>query len=106
VPGLAALNAGGLAFVLSVSCGVAGHCAAGGSYIGGDGGAQGFVAAEQDGRWGKAIEVPGLAVLNAGGGAVVNSVSCALAGACAAGGTYTDGSGGVQGFVVSAGGTG
>jgi hypothetical protein len=50
---------------------------------------------------GNAIEVPGLGALNAGGDAIVNSVSCAAAGNCAAGGSYKDGSGHIQAFVVS-----
>ena len=85
VPGLAALNTGGHAEVSSVSCGSAGSCAAGGYYRDRRG-QQGFVAVERNGRWGKAIEVPGLAALNKGGYAEVNSVSCASAGSCAAGG--------------------
>jgi hypothetical protein len=44
--------------------------------------------------------VPGTATLNADGDAAVNSVSCAPAGTCSAGGDYTGGSGG-QAFVVS-----
>src|SRR5450755_2089137 len=93
VPGLAALNKGGDASVGSVSCGSPGNCAAGGGY-----GQQGFVAVERHGRWGKAIEVPGLAALNKGGDASVSSVSCASAGNCAAGGDDTHGG---QGFVVN-----
>ena len=93
VPGLAALNTGGSAWVSSVSCGSAGNCAAGGYYTDRHGHEQGFVAVERHGRWGKAIEVPGLAALNAGGGAGVDSVSCSSAGGCAAAGTYAAGSG-------------
>ena len=37
VPGTAALNSGGHAVVYSVSCGAAGDCAAGGSYLDGSG---------------------------------------------------------------------
>jgi len=51
------------------------------------------------GVWGRAIEVPGLAALNTGGHARVNSVSCASAGNCAAGGYYRH-RGRQQGFVV------
>ena len=42
--------------------------------------------------WGKSLEVPGTAGLNVGGAATVNSVSCASAGNCVAGGSYVDGS--------------
>jgi hypothetical protein len=100
VPGLGALNKGGDAEVTSVSCGSAGNCAAGGSYRDGDRHRQGFVAVERNGVWGQAIEVPGLAALNAGTDAGVGSVSCASAGNCAAGGDYTDGQGHGQGFVA------
>ena len=48
------------------------------------------MADERNGRWGTAIEVPGLGALNTGGPAGVNSVSCASAGSCAAGGDYAD----------------
>jgi hypothetical protein len=101
VPGLAALNQGAGARVTSVSCASAGSCAAGGFYRDGQGHGQGFVAVERNGLWGRAIEVPGLGVLNAGGAAEVDSVSCASAGNCAAGGGYTDGDGHGQGYLVS-----
>ena len=100
VPGLGTLNAGGEAGVRSVSCGSAGNCAAGGFYTG-PVRVQAFVVSERNGRWGKAIAVPGLGALNVGGNAQVNSVSCGSAGNCAAGGSYRDGSGNPQAFVVS-----
>jgi len=53
------------------------------------------------GIWGKAEQVPGTASLNAGGHASVSVVSCSSAGNCGAGGSYTDGAGHVQAFVVS-----
>lgn len=87
VPGLGALSTSGSAQVNSVSCPAAGECAAGGSYADGSGG-QGFVVSQANGVWGTAVEVPGLAALNTGGGAVVRSVSCGSAGDCAAGGSY------------------
>ena len=101
VPGLAALT-GRLAEASSVSCASPGDCAVVGDYSNVSGGrTQGFVAAQRHGRWGKAIEVPGLGALNRGGGVYVSEVSCALAGGCAAGGSYTDRRGHFQGFVVS-----
>jgi len=100
VPGLGALNAGGDAEVLSVSCGAAGNCAIGGYYTVRPENSQGFVAVERDGRWGTAIEVPGLAGLNKGGLAEVSSVSCGSAGSCAAGGNYDLASGYSVGFVA------
>src|SRR5215469_17010420 len=101
VPGTAAVNTGGDAAIESVSCPAAGSCAAGGFYIDGSGNEQAFVVTEANGRWRKAIEVPGMAALNTGGFADVESVSCAAAGSCAAGGVYLDGSGNEQAFVVT-----
>jgi len=101
VPGTAALNAGGFAAIESVSCAAAGRCAAGGFYRDGSIHDQAFVVSEANGRWRTAIEVPGTAALNAGGFAAINSVSCAGARGCAAGGLYKDGSRHHQAFVVS-----
>ena len=104
VPGLGALDKGGNAKVSSVSCASAGNCAAGGFYRDGSGLYQGFVVSERNGRWGQAIEVPGLGGLNKGGlqFAGVGSVSCASPGNCAADGSYyTDTTGHQQAFVVS-----
>jgi hypothetical protein len=101
VPGSGTLNKGGSAVVNSVSCRSAGNCSAGGSYRGGSGHTEAFVVSERNGIWGKAIAVPGLGALNVGGNAQVNSVSCGSAGNCAAGGSYRDGSGNPQAFVVS-----
>jgi hypothetical protein len=100
VPGLAALGIGGGTGVRSLSCASAGNCAVGGDYWDRRG-QQGFVAVRRHGRWAKAIPVPGLEALNKGGFADVNSVSCAPAGSCAAGGDYWDRHHHSQGFVVS-----
>jgi hypothetical protein len=56
---------------------------------------------ERTGVWGQAIEVPGLATPTQSRPACVESVSCASAGNCAAGGSYLDSSGHQHGFVVS-----
>jgi hypothetical protein len=54
------------------------------------------------GTWGTAKEVPGIAALDAGAGAEINSLSCASPGNCSAGGEYSsDSSGHGQAFVVS-----
>jgi hypothetical protein len=100
VPGTPALNTGGGAAVNSVSCGSAGNCTASGFYFVSSSASQAFVASEVDGTWGNAIEVPGSAALNTGGTAAVDSVSCASAGNCAAGGSYTDSSGNSEVFVA------
>jgi cytochrome c551/c552 len=100
VPGTAALNKGGSAEVTSVSCARAGDCSAGGSYRDASRRLHAFVAGEVKGTWHTAIEVPGTAALNKGGFAVIDSVSCARAGDCSAGGRYEDASGRQQVFVA------
>ena len=101
VPGTAALNMGGFAQVLSVSCASAGNCSAGGYYADAAHNAQAFVAVEVNGVWRRAQEVPGTAALNIGGSAQVWSLSCPAAGDCSAGGTYIDASNHSQAFVVA-----
>jgi hypothetical protein len=85
VPGMATLN-DVRAGLDSISCGAPGDCAASGSYHR-SGHKHAFVVSEANGSWGKAVEVPG--ALNSGGYAEANSVSCAAAGDCVAGGYYT-----------------
>jgi hypothetical protein len=99
VPGVAALNAGADAAVSSVSCATAGNCVVGGDYQGA--GNEVFVAVQVNGIWHSAIEVPGIAALNADHETVVESVSCATAGNCAAVGSYRDGAGHLQVFVTA-----
>jgi hypothetical protein len=89
VPGLATLNTGGAAFIISVSCARPGDCSAGGEYEASPVSSQAFVVGETGGVWGKAEQVPGLAALNTAGGAEVLSVSCARPGDCSAGGDYS-----------------
>jgi hypothetical protein len=84
-----------------VSCASAGNCSAGGFYADSSNKEQAFVVSEVGGAWHKAIEVRGTAALNKGGQAHILSVSCTSAGHCSAGGTYADGSGVIQAFVVS-----
>src|SRR5258708_7194395 len=66
VPGLAALDKVGGAVVVSVSCGSAGNCAAGGDYCN-HGRDLGLVVSEAHGRWGRALQVPGLRAPAPGG---------------------------------------
>src|SRR5262249_56666388 len=89
VPGLGALNQGGFADLLSVSCGSAGNCGAGGSYFDASFNVQAFVVSQVNGTWQKAAEVPGSGALNTAGFAQLSSVSCPSAGNCRAGGFYT-----------------
>ena len=100
VPGTATLNQGRIAYAISVSCASAGNCSAGGTYTDSSRNMQAFVVSEVNGTWHTALEVPGTATLNQGGNAFIQSVSCASAGNCSAGGGYTDSSGHRQAFVV------
>jgi hypothetical protein len=59
-----------------------------------------FVASEVAGHWRPAIAVPGLAALNYRQG-VISALSCASAGNCGAGGSYVDGAGHGQAFLVT-----
>jgi hypothetical protein len=102
VPGLAALTKpGGQTQVLAVSCARAGRCVVGGSYADRSGHREGFTAAETNGMWGRPVPEPGLAALNKGGSAGVGALWCRRPGACAAGGSYTDRSGHLQGWVTA-----
>ncbi len=102
VPGLAALNMGGLASITSVSCPTARNCTAGGYYYDGSDRFQSFVVSETNGTWGTAIEVPGYATLNTDGGFDFPvELSCLSAGNCSAVGSYGLGFNEEQAFVVS-----
>jgi hypothetical protein len=100
VPGTAALNQAGAADLQSVSCASAGNCSAGGGYEASVGVGEAYVVSEISGTWRSAEEVPGSAALNKGASAQVNSVSCASAGACSAGGSYLDSLHNSQAFVA------
>src|SRR5215468_4716548 len=99
VPGLAALGKGGDVLV-SVSCGSPGNCSAGGEYVIASGHTRPFVVSQTHGRWGTAIEVPGIAALTAYG-AAIDSVSCGSVGNCSAAGGYRDRASHFQVFVVN-----
>jgi hypothetical protein len=89
VPGLAALDKGKGEALTSVSCSRGGNdCSAGGWYVTDSNGSRNikpFVVSERNGRWGKALTVPGL-----GQGptrnAKIRTLDCASAGNCSAGG--------------------
>src|SRR5215469_4594475 len=87
--------------IVSVSCASAGNCAAGGHYFDSTASEQALVVSERNGRWGKALEVPGTAALNAFGEAETMSVSCPAAGQCVAGGFFSTGPGFSNAFVAS-----
>jgi len=113
MPGASALQSkSGRSSLLSLSCVSVGNCSAGGvtfrtKRVGGE--RREFDAAfitNQHGynSWGPAKEVPGLAGLNKGSEAEIQSISCAESinlAICIAAGYYTDGSGSSQAMVVT-----
>jgi hypothetical protein len=99
VPGIAALNRGGLAQLDSLDCPAAGHCTAAGSYAPQAGPAALFVINEADGQWHRAIRLPGSAGRDSDGGSIAQ-VSC-VAAACAVGGTLTTSATTTSGFIAS-----
>ena len=89
IPGLAALNAGGLADVTAVSCGEAGDCAIGGSYENAQGDDIPWVDDSVAGTWrtAKGLITTNLTSIDSEFTqkiGTVNSISCAVAGGCAA----------------------
>ncbi len=99
VPGTGTLNTGGGSWIYEMSCGSAGNCTVVGSYFTSYWHA--FVASEVNGTWHNGFQVPGTGTLNTGHDAYATTVSCASAGNCAVGGTYTDSAGHMQAFVAS-----
>ena len=87
VPGIASLGVDST--VSALSCASPGNCAADGFYADASNNYQAFVVGENNGVWGSAIELPGIAALNPlGESVVVNSISCVSTGPCVAGGSY------------------
>lgn len=85
-PGLAKLNAGKDAIVMSLSCATPGNCTAGGFYTDALKRRRAFVVTQSAGKWGKAIPLPGTTK----GVGQVTSVSCATPGNCGADGFISD----------------
>jgi len=79
-----------------LACASAGNCAIGGVYDDASRHSQAFVAAQVNGTWRTAEQVPG----TGGTGAGVNTVSCVPAGQCTAGGGYPGGSLTGRAFVI------
>jgi hypothetical protein len=100
-PNSAVLNTSGAANLNSISCISAGNCSAGGYYQATAKHREAFVINEISGKWHDALEVPHISVLNRYGDAMVNSLSCASAGRCSAGGYYYSTSGTREAFIVN-----
>ena len=81
IPGT--FHANSAAAIVSVSCASAGNCSAGGYDNAGVPESQAFVVSEINGTWGAAIQLRGASQI-----ASVDSVSCGLAGDCAASGSF------------------
>jgi Bacterial Ig-like domain (group 3) len=91
-----------IASATSLSCGARGDCVLGGSVSHADGTtAQAFLLAEKNGTWGAYRAVPGIAALNRGGSAAVDSVSCTAPGDCDAGGSYAKSKGAQSEFLIT-----
>jgi hypothetical protein len=84
-----------------VSCPSAGTCSAIGGFADVKGNSQPFVVDETNHVWSSAFEVPGIPALNESVGAALNTISCSAAGACSAGGAYTDAANHSQAFLVN-----
>jgi len=102
VSGLSTLGHATGGVISQMSCPTVGNCTTGGGYpdsrthLG-----QPWVADEINGKWGKAMKVPGMTALDPGGFADLFGMSCATPGNCGAAGEYTTSSGRQLGFVVN-----
>lgn len=85
----------------SVSCGLPGYCAVGGSVTTARKAVQAFVVLESGGVWHGAEILPNSERLNTGNSAEVNAVSCSVTGFCGVGGDYTARDGSQQLFVAN-----
>jgi hypothetical protein len=101
VPGTAALNKGGEASVVSVSCPSAGNCAAAGDYYAAAGAEEVWVASEHRGHWADATPVREFLKLNADDLGEAQALSCSAAGDCTLGGDYLDGKDHQQAFLAT-----
>jgi hypothetical protein len=94
LPGLAALSTGSGddPSVNSLSCVLGSNCVAAGSYTTLTNFHHPFIAAEKNGTWQRAIQVPGINGLNANGDVEADAyaVSCVTSGVCALAGSYHD----------------
>ena len=102
-------NAGTTAFpqLGSVSCASAGNCSVVGTYDDSSGNGQGLLLTETSGAWAAGVEASLPANAGTGGTGVnklipqVGAVSCASVGNCTAVGSYPDGSGHLQGLLLT-----
>ena len=94
-------SADGSSSVTALSCGSPGNCSAGGYYANSaEDVTQVFVVNEKKGTWGRAAELGGIASLNVGKSAELESMSCPSAGNCSAIGFYSIGEDNRRSFVA------
>lgn len=84
----------------SVSCSSAGNCSAVGTYFDDADQQQGFLATEAGGSWSAAAQLTIVSGASSNPDVSLDSVSCAAAGNCGAGGTYIDSANKFQGLLV------
>lgn len=100
IPGLDALNTGGVAQVRALYCVHTGNCTVGGDYRD-SAGAQPFVAYQNYGEWYSAQTFPDVAAANTGLSASIDSLSCQRRGICTGVGTFRTSDGDVHAFSAS-----
>jgi hypothetical protein len=94
-------SAEGSSGLTAMSCGSRGNCSAGGYFANpADDVSQVFVVNEKKGTWGRAAELAGLAALNVGKSAQMESMSCPSAANCSAIGFYSIGEDNRRSFVA------
>ena len=89
IPGSAALLQGHEAGDALLSCPSAGNCTTGGIYDAPPGTQESFLASETHGHWGQARKVQGSRSFDSSGLTPLEGLSCASAGNCVAGGSYS-----------------
>lgn len=85
-----ALNVGGSAQVIGISCPTAGSCTAVGFYIDAGGAEHSFVINQVNGTWGYPTEIPDYTTLNENDASSIDTLSCSSATACVGLGSYYD----------------
>lgn len=98
LPGAASLDVNANGQVNAVSCTSMGNCVAGGNY-GAASGTEPLLAVEHDGAWGMAFEAPGASALG-GSNPAIGDVDCTAPGDCTAAGSWTNGAGQQDVFVM------
>ena len=101
VPGLDTLGQNGSAISSVILCPTAELCAALGRYNTAPDVSHGFKTGVMQGTWVDATDISGLEALNTGGSIDITASGCAPETYCVIAGTYSDGPGQTQGFVLA-----